>query len=59
VDRVSGIEEIEVDPKDVVSAQLFYYRSGGKTKRFARLELRNGEVLIIDRKYLPQLFRYT
>jgi len=55
---MGGIEEFELKGRDVVNAQLFYYRTEGKTKRFVRLELRDGRVLIIDRKYLPQLFRY-
>jgi hypothetical protein len=55
---VSEIEDVEVKGSDVFDAKLFYYRTAGGVRRFARLETKDGRLFIIDRKYLPQLFRY-
>jgi hypothetical protein len=55
---MKGIEDVEVKGEDIFDAKLFYYRTAAGVRRFARLETKDGRLFIIDRKYLPQLFRY-
>jgi hypothetical protein len=53
-----SIREIEVKGSDVFDAKLFYYRTSTGVKRFARIELKDGRKILIDRKRLSQLFKY-